>query len=306
MSKFKKAAPKAKRLKMYIYGETGTGKTVTSLHFPNPAMVDTERGSEHYGEQFDFFRLNTSDPNEINQALDSLLKDPQDFKTLVIDPFSNVWDTIQDQHIKHMRMKTGNSNYSLQPLDYRNLKATVKGLMTKLLALDLNIIVTARSKPQYSPDSSEFMKIIGTQAEGPKDMPYMFDVVLELVVDPDGKRMAKAKKDRTNKLPAEFEFSYKSFTDFLGIEGLEREPVVFEQQRALNVNSKRNVDITIDGSQIKTAGVTSETLSALAKVADEVGESVISVRLKDEFMVDSLLDLKEDEAKYFLKELQTK
>ena len=304
---FTKAAPKAKRLKMLIYGETGTGKTVTSLHFPNVAMIDTERGSEHYGEQFEFYRLATSNPVEINQALDALLKDPQEFKTLVIDPFSNVWDAIQDAHIRHMRMKTGNTNYSLQPLDYRNLKAEVKSIVTKLLALDLNIIVTAKSKPQYSPDKSEFMQVIGTQAEGPKDLPYVFDTVLELIIEPDtGKRIARVKKDRTNKLPPEFEFNYKSFTDYLGIEGLEREPVVFEQQQALNSYSKRDVDITIDGQVIKTAGVTAETLNALAELTKDLSESVISVRLKDAFMVDSLLDLKEDEAQFFLKTLKNK
>jgi len=304
MSVFEKAAPKAKRLKMLIYGDTGTGKTVTSLHFPNPAVIDTERGSEHYGEQFEFFRLMTSSPKEINQAIDELLKDPQEFKTLVIDSFSNVWDAIQDVYIKHMRMKTGNMNYGLQPLDYRNLKAEVKSMVTKLLALDLNIIVTAKSKPLYSPEKTEFMQIIGTQADGPKDLPYMFDVVLELVIDSDtGQRIAKAKKDRTNKLPAEFEFSYKAFTDYLGIEGLEREPVVFTQQQALNSYVKRETKVKVDGKDIMTAGVTSKTLKALSEAAEKVGESVVSVKLKDEFMVDSLLDLKEDEGKFFLKEL---
>ncbi|MBC8436921.1 AAA family ATPase [bacterium] len=304
MSLFSKAEPKAKRLKMYIYGETGTGKSVTSLHFPNPAVIDTERGTEHYGDKFDFFKLDTANPVEINKAIDELLKDPQEFKTLVIDPFSNVWDAIQDMHVKRMRMKTGNPNYSLQPLDYRSLKSEVKSLITKLLALDMNIIVTAKSKPMYSPEKSEFMQVIGTQAEGPKDLPYLFDVVLELVIDPDtGQRIAKAKKDRTNKLPSEFEFSYKSFTDFLGIEGLERDPVVFEQQEAMNKYGNRNVEINMGGKIIRTAGVTAETLTKLSAIADQVGESVLSIKLKDEFFVDSLLDLKEDEGQFFLKQL---
>ena len=65
------------------------------------------------------------------------------------------------------------------------------------------------------------MQVIGTQPDGPKNLPYMFDTVLELTKDGE-KRMAIAHKDRTNSLPHEFEFTYQAFTDALGIEGLER------------------------------------------------------------------------------------
>ena len=88
MNLFEKAPNKGRRLKMYIYGDTGTGKTVTSLHFPNPAIIDTEKGSEHYGQHFKFFRLETSNPAKIHAALDELLKNPGEFKTLIIDSFS--------------------------------------------------------------------------------------------------------------------------------------------------------------------------------------------------------------------------
>ena len=57
MSMFKKAETQADRLKMYIYGEAGTGKTVTSLQFPNPAVIDTEKGTTHYGKFFDFHKI---------------------------------------------------------------------------------------------------------------------------------------------------------------------------------------------------------------------------------------------------------
>jgi len=78
---------------------------------------------------------------------------------------------------------------------------------------------------------------------------------------------------------------------------------VFTQQQALNSYVKRETKVKVDGKDIMTAGVTSKTLKALSEAAEKVGESVVSVKLKDEFMVDSLLDLKEDEGKFFLKEL---
>tara|TARA_Y100000004_G_C8951534_1_gene428741 strand:+ start:1581 stop:2507 length:927 start_codon:yes stop_codon:yes gene_type:complete len=302
MSLFTKAEKVPKRLKMYIYGETGTGKTVTSLHFPNPAVIDTERGTEYYGEFFDFHKIETSDPDEANAAIDELLKKPSGFKTLVVDPFTALYDGILEQQLTKMKVKTGNPNYTIQPLDYKHIKAAVKGFIQKLLALDMNIIVTARSKPLYS--SEEFMKLIGSTADGPKELPYMFDVVLELAKSPeDGTFWAKVQKDRTNKLPDSFEFTYKSFTDYLGVDGLERDPVVFNQEKALEKQVGRTKDIEFKGSQIKTAGVSGATLAKLEKVTASVGEDKVKEKLKADYMIDSVLDLREDEAKLLLSDL---
>ena len=106
MSLFKPAEKEAKRLKMYVFGDSGTGKTVTSLKFPKPVMIDAEKGSDYYGSMFEFERLQTSDPKIVNQALDELLKDPKDYKTLVIDPFSIVYDRILNLQESKMKMKT--------------------------------------------------------------------------------------------------------------------------------------------------------------------------------------------------------
>ena len=123
-----------------------------------------------------------------------VMEDPQKFKTLVIDPFTAIWEHMQDKQLRRMRVKQNNMNYTLQPLDYKLLKANVKGIIQKLLALDLNIICTSRARVEYSQAPGEFMKPVGLQPDGPKDLPYMFDVVLQLSVADDGKRMAKVIK----------------------------------------------------------------------------------------------------------------
>ena len=168
MSLFTQAEKESKRLKMYVFGESGTGKTVTSLKFPNPVMIDAEKGSDFYGSEFDFQRLQTSDPKMVSQAIDELLKDPRDFKTFCIDPFTVIYDKIVDAQVQRQRMKTGNPSYEIQPLDYKHIKGAVKSLVYRILALDMNVIITARSKPMYSNEQGEFMKVIGTTAEGPK------------------------------------------------------------------------------------------------------------------------------------------
>ena len=221
MSLFQKAESESSRLKMYLYGPTGTGKTVTALHFPSPAIVDTEKGTTHYGKYFDFARLDASSIGMLHKGLDELLENPGDFKTFIVDSMSDIYDSIITEREAYFKKKTGNMNYELQPRDYSFVKKQVKLLISKILALDMNIIVTARAKDLYS--EKEFMQKVGVTAEGHKDMPYKFDVVIELQKDENEKRWAIVEKDRTNSLPPKFEFNYDAFSSALDVQGLQRQ-----------------------------------------------------------------------------------
>lgn len=278
-------------------------KTITALHFPSVAIIDTEKGTDHYGEHFDFFRIQTADPEKVHKALDELLADPNGFKTFVIDPFTSLYDAIVDKRLKQQRLKTGKSDYSLQPLDYKYIKGELKSIVSKLIALDMNVICTAPSKLLYNVgDKDDFMKILGTDADGPKQLPFMFDVVLELKIEGE-KRLAFAKKDRTNKLPLNewFEFSYKNFCNYIGIEELEREPVVLRQQQ--NLNSKdRPVTIIYGGKELKTAGISADSIKKI-EILSKTNVDELKSKLREDYMVDSVLDLKEDEAQLLISEL---
>lgn len=295
MSLFEKAKDSDKRLKMYIYGKTGTGKTLTSLQFPSPAVVDAEKGTEHYGAHFDFHRVKTSDPNKVHAAIDELLVDPGPFKTFVIDPMSVIYDQILRMKEDRMKEKTGNLHYELQPLDYKTIKTEVKILMNKLLALDMNIIVTARSKPLYRP--GKFMEQIGEKPEGHKDMPYMFDVVLELYQDEAGTRWARVEKDRTNNLPHEFEFSYDAFVEYIGADTLERAADLEKQKVNVNETNGRTTKVVLDGEELFTAGVKEKSLVQLQDLLEDFNEDDLKETLKEEYEVESILDLTDKAAK---------
>lgn len=303
MSLFKKAEPVAKRLKMLVYGESGTGKTVTSLSFPSPFVIDGEKGTDHYGRFFNFNVLQTTDPVKLKEAINELLEDPSNAKTFVIDPLTVFIEKITANHLSRLKAKTGNVNYSLQPKDYAPIKSEVKNIIDSLLALDMNIIVTARSSTLYSQE--EFMKIMGTKPDVSKEVPYLFDVVLELK---RGKTkdefIARVEKDRTNTLPEEFPYSYQSFVNYIGIDGLEREAVVFKQKEALNQNVGRTTEISFKGNTLKTAGVTAKNLEMLAELSEKLGTDVVQQKLKEDYYIDSFLDLKESEANILIKDLQ--
>lgn len=304
---FQKANKVSRRLKMYIYGDSGTGKTVTSLHFPNPVVIDMERGTEHYGGIFDFDVLHTTDPDKVKQAVNQLLKDPGNYKTLVIDPMTVFYDQLVEQSLKKKRIRTGNSNEVLAPLDYKPIQTDMKSFISKLVALDMNIILTAHSAVLYSNEPGDFMKAIGTKPEGYKKLPFMMDIVLELSTNKAGKFMAKVIKDRTNKLPTEFEFSYIKMVSYFGIEELERAPVQIKANETLDKINERTVDIMFGGKSVKSAGITGETLELIQTLITDnnLKSSEILEKLQTDYGVDSLLDLKEDEGALLLKDLKT-
>ena len=299
---FKKAEKTASRLKLYVYGESGTGKTVTALSFPSPAVIDAERGTIFYGDKFDFDVKYTSNPTEVMTLIRELIIDPSGYKSLVIDPFTTIYEAILDQQTMFMRKKTGNKTYELKPLDYKAIKSQVRTIVQMLLALDMNIIVTARSKTLYESSDGNFMKVVGTQPDGPKNLPYLFDTVIELEKTAEGKRLAHVEKDRSNKLPEVFEFSYEALVEYWGLEGFEREPVQFVAQKKLDEMTGRHVEISLDGKPLMTAGITAPQIKTLQKLAKELGEEVFSGMLQTDYMISSVLDLKEDEADTLIKD----
>lgn len=303
MGLFKKAESVASRVKMYIYGETGTGKSYTALHFPAPAIVDTEKGTKHYGKYFDFHRLETDNVDDVHSAINELLQDPEEFKTFIIDSMSDIYDSIKNKREAYLKKRSGDITYELKPTDYGPIKKDVRLLMRKLLALDLNVIVTARSKELFSQES--FMQKAGTQAEGHKDTPYRFDIIIELVKNEKGVRIARVDKDRTNTLPPEFEFNYDTLVKYLDVEGLERNADAETQKEALSKAQDRGIKIKMGDKELYTAGVTADTLQALKgrietyKLSTEQSQSY----LRDVAGVDSFLDLNEQEAAHVLSQL---
>jgi hypothetical protein len=95
------------------------------------------------------------------------------------------------------------------------LKAEFKELIRKLIALDMNVIVTARQKPQYA--DGAFMRVIGETFDGEKSLPYLFDTIVRLYRDEKGRFRGECLKDRSNKLPVgEFSCSIKMFEPLFG------------------------------------------------------------------------------------------
>lgn len=309
MTRFKKYTQgDPRRLKMLVFGDTGSGKTVTALQMPDPAVIDTERGCDWYKGTFqDAGFVQTSDPREIRGAIKEIIDDPGDYKTLVIDSFTIFQEAIEERHLNKKRAEKQNPNYVFTPLDYKYIKNAVRSVIHDLLAVDLNVICTAKAKPIYDQSDASFMgKVIGYQPEVRKEVPYLFDVVIELRVDNDGVRQAVVHKDRTNTLPRVVEgFTYSKLAELFGEEDLKREPIKLRAAVDADQRRNRNTEIELGGKKVMTAGVTADTLEILMDLIRRQGidKQQLQYKLLEDYGQDALTSLREDEAQLLLKDL---
>jgi hypothetical protein len=185
-------------------------------------VIDLEGGSDHHAERFQFSRLSTSNAEDAIHSVDWLLTNPHDYRTLVIDPVTVLWDSIQrkwsDIFLKRNKGKKGYKFefYSLDFKDWATIKGEWKDILRKLTALDMSVVVTARAKTMFE-EEGEGRKRQGTEVfDGEKSLPYLFDVILQTFRD-GTKYMLRTVKDRTGKLPSgEWESNIEVFTECLG------------------------------------------------------------------------------------------
>ncbi len=218
---FQKASTLEKRLKLFLWGDSGVGKTTLALQFPKPVVIDMEGGTDLYGDAFDFEVLRATTADEVMEAVDWLLQNRHEHRTLVIDPITIYWDALQkkwsDIFLKRNKGSKGYRYefYDLQPRDWMTVKAEFKELIRKLIALDMNVTVTARQKVQYADGAP--MKAIGETFDGEKSLPYLFDTIVRLWRDPQGRFMGTGLKDRSNELGKEdFAAAYAVFEGVFG------------------------------------------------------------------------------------------
>jgi len=208
LSPFIKPSESKSRLKIFIWGESGAGKTTFMLGFPGLAVIDCDNGTDPFKERFDFDIKKTVNVDEAKRMVGWLATHEHPYLTLGIDPITIIWESMQkkwsDIFLERNKRGKGHKHefYEMQVRDWQTLKSDFKALIRMLLALDMNIVVTARAKVKYKDKdkSGEFMVQDGVTFDGDKSLPYMFDTVLHLEVK-DNKRMLTCQKDRWEIFP---------------------------------------------------------------------------------------------------------
>ena len=211
----RKPEPTAKRLKLFMFGPAGFGKTTAAIQFPNSYIIDGERGTENYDKIISASQsvvYQTTDMNEVVAEVKSLLAVQHDYRTLVIDPITTIYNDLLDKSETLVGSDFGRH--------YGAANKVMKRLANLLMNLDMNVIVTAHAKAEYG----ENFRKLGYTFDGWKQLDYWFDLVVELSKR-GKKRMAKVVKTRLESFPDEdvFEWSYDAIRKRFDASVLERQ-----------------------------------------------------------------------------------
>jgi len=216
----KKPEAVTKRLKLFMFGPAGVGKTTAAIQFPNSYIIDCERGTENYdklitGSGSAVFQ--TTDIHEVVQEVKSLLTEKHEYRTLVIDPITTVYNDLLDKCEQKVGADFGRH--------YGAANKEMKRLANLVMALDMNVIVTAHAKTEYGQNLAK----LGYTFDGWRQLDYWFDLVLELGKK-GKKRFAKVVKTRVEQFPDEdvFEWSYDAIKRRYDTTILEREAIVVQ------------------------------------------------------------------------------
>lgn len=218
-----------KRLKLFMFGPSGVGKTTAAIQFPNAVIIDLEKGTENYTKSITksgSVVLQTVNPDEVKDELKSLLTEKHPYKTLIIDPITILYNSIQEKWSRTFeKHATSEKQAELQDFGMRywgRVKSEYKAIQRMLMALDMNIIILSHQKDIYGSG----MQKVGVGPDSMKGDEYFFDYVFQLEKKGD-KRFARTMKERAelneNKFPEEFEWSYDNFKKFYGADIIEKE-----------------------------------------------------------------------------------
>src|SRR5687767_6507172 len=182
-----------KRLKLFMFGPAGVGKTTAAIQFPNSYIIDCERGTENYDKlitESGSVVFQTTDMHEVIAEVKALLTERHDYRTLVIDPITTVYNDL----LEKCELKVG-TDFGRH---YGEANKIMTPLANLIIALDMNVVVTAHSKKEYG----ETLRVLGHTFDGWRQLDYWFDLVIELGKK-GKKRFAKVVKTRVDSFPDE-------------------------------------------------------------------------------------------------------
>jgi len=152
MGKLKAIQPKQAKpgkAKILVFGKAGAGKTWTSLDFPSVYYIDTEGGADlpHYTDKLQKSggvylgtKQGANDFDTILEQIDALMTEKHQYKTLVIDSISKVFnDSIAEE-----AERLGDKN--VFGADKKKAIGYMKRLVNRLSKLDMNVILICHEK----------------------------------------------------------------------------------------------------------------------------------------------------------------
>lgn len=215
--KAKKPEAVTKRLKLFLFGPAGVGKTTACCQLPKPYIIDCERGCENYATLINSVGgavHQTTDMDDVIGEVRALLTEKHEYKTLVIDPLTSLYNDLLDKCEQKVGADFGRH--------YGAANKQMKRMVNLLMALDMNVVITSHAKKEYGQN----LAVLGQTFDCWKQADYVFDLVIELGKK-GKKRYGKVVKTRLDAFPEDdqFEWSYQVLRERAG-ESLDSEAKV--------------------------------------------------------------------------------
>ncbi len=215
-----------KRLKAFIYGREKVGKTTCCIQFPNSYLIDTENGAIH-SQYIELLKksgsvsFQTGSFEAVMQEIKALGYEKHKFTTVIIDSLTLLYANLVDHYQGIVDNKFAGH--------YQKANQDFSRLMSALLELDMNVLLTAHAKTLYDVGKTNgkvTMESCGDTFDCYKKTPYLCDLILE-IRNIAGERLALVKGSRLQEFKEgeNFEFNYKNFCERYDIETLERDTV---------------------------------------------------------------------------------
>lgn len=186
---FVTAKPVAKKLKILLFGDAGTGKTRAALTFPNVAIVDAESGTDLYAGRPDvlpFAVLRAKTLSELDQAVQFIrLDNGKTFETLVVDPITVFFDVFRDAERRVLAAKKKSEEVDLGFKELARINNRMKALYNTLTGLPVHVVIIAHEAILYETEGANLKKV-GTKPDVDKNVQYMFDFVIRMNADRSG------------------------------------------------------------------------------------------------------------------------
>lgn len=265
--KIELAKPVAKKLKILLYGPSGSKKTLSSLTFPNTLLVDAESGADLYMGKPDipaFHVARTKMVRELREICDIVRADAgKTYGTLVVDPITIFYDTAKN-------LVSNNAEKDIDFRGWAKINNQMNSLYADLISLPVNVIIIAREAIEYEGKGNNLQKV-GVKPDADKDLIYNMDFVIHMNMDGSG----DVQKSRGGSLGNNGHLPTVSWVDFEPISRLHmtgESPVIISSEQAVEqeANSLANPDVAKEFWAVWTGpknGLTGADILAALKVA---------------------------------------
>lgn len=195
-------------MKILVYGESGTGKTLFALSFPKSIVVDSEDGYSWY-EGTERTRnvvgmLDSQSYDDLENLMDELdSANDEEFSSLVIDSETKIYENIKEalQTVEETRAARKGRDVLDANLSMRSygkigqLSGRLQNAKLRLASQGINIISVAQAADEMEDAGNGQRVKVGEKPSMDKRARFDYDVVIRLFTK-DNKYYGEIEKDR--------------------------------------------------------------------------------------------------------------